>query len=425
MKSLASNITLAILVAAFMLLQACGGKRDMSKKDVSRAYDSGEIDLKVDFRVFHFKEDSSRLFVRLNTGQLLYSRAANQSFAANVQVTIMPVLIGGEKDAPALPAKKFRFVDHDDSKEPKDLLASASFYLPQGQKYELRIDVTDLNRAKSSSESIVSDKSESSNREFFLAIGSDGVPLFTDRIAPNRTYRIQTAENEQGPIYVRYYNSKFPLPPPPFAFFEYSPFNYNADATYTLDRDSENEVQIDVAEEGFYHFQSDTTSKEGFSLFISPDEFPEVSNIQNMVDPFRFLVSGREYRQVITAPDMKLAIEAFWVDWSGNKERARSSIKANYTRVEEANKFFSSHVEGWKSDRGMVYMIYGKPNKVYRTPIMESWIYGEENNPLSITFNFIKVINPFTPNDYRLNREDYYKPSWYRSIEAWRNGRVY
>jgi GWxTD domain-containing protein len=262
-------------------------------------------------------------------------------------------------------------------------------------------------------------------REFFLARDESGLPLFTDRIVGNERYTISTSSSTGQRIYVRYYNRKFPLPPPPFAFFEYSPFDYNADETYILELDANQSATFDAAGEGFYHFQTDTAGKEGFTLFISSEEFPEVKKIENMVDPFRFLVSGKEYKEVITAADMKAAVEGFWIDWSGNKERARSSIKAYYSRVEDANEYFSSHVEGWKSDRGMIYMIYGKPNKVYRTPLLETWIYGEENNPLSITFNFVKVINPFTSNDYRLNREDYYKPSWYRSIEAWRNGRVY
>ncbi len=78
-----------------------------------------------------------------------------------------------------------------------------------------------------------------------------------------------------------------------------------------------------------------------------------------------------------------------------------------------------------KNVEDLIYLVYGEPDKIYKTAQEERWIYGEERNALSITFRFIKVDNPFTENDYRLSREDYYKPSWYRSIEAWRNGRIY
>jgi GWxTD domain-containing protein len=409
---------------SLLLLQSCGSSKDGSRKEVSATYNQGDIELKAVFKVYHFSSDSSRIFVRMNTDNLLYSRSASQNFSAQAQVKITPKIIG-EDDARTLPSKKIRFSDIDDRKVPKEILATADFYLPAGKRYELLLEVTDLNRMKTSKEILVSDKAMAGTREFFLARDESGLPLFTDRIVGNERYTISTSSSTGQRIYVRYYNRKFPLPPPPFAFFEYSPFDYNADETYILELDANQSATFDAAGEGFYHFQTDTAGKEGFTLFISSEEFPEVKKIENMVDPFRFLVSGKEYKEVITAADMKAAVEGFWIDWSGNKERARSSIKAYYSRVEDANEYFSSHVEGWKSDRGMIYMIYGKPNKVYRTPLLETWIYGEENNPLSITFNFVKVINPFTSNDYRLNREDYYKPSWYRSIEAWRNGRVY
>lgn len=409
---------------SLLLLQSCGSSKDGSRKEVSATYNQEDIELKAMFKVYHFSSDSSRIFVRMSTDNLLYSRSSSQSFSAQAQVKITPKIIG-EDDARTLASKKIRFSDIDDRKVPKEILATADFYLPAGKRYELLLEVTDLNRMKSSKEILVSDKSMAGTREFFLARDESGLPLFTDRIVGNERYTISASSSTGQRIYVRYYNRKFPLPPPPFAFFEYSPFDYNADETYILEIDGNRSATFDASGEGFYHFQTDTTGKEGFTLFISSEEFPEVKKIENMVDPFRFLVSGKEYKEVITADDMKAAVEGFWIDWSGNKERARSSIKAYYSRVEDANKYFSSHVEGWKSDRGMIYMIYGKPNKVYRTPLLETWIYGEENNPLSITFNFVKVINPFTSNDYRLNREDYYKPSWYRSIEAWRNGRVY
>lgn len=424
MKQFKAYIYLVTLLGSLILIQGCGGSRGVSNKEVSGAYETGEIELKASLKVFHFSKDSSRLYIKINTEKLLYSRSSSQTFAANVQVKISPSIIGSEKPI-TLPVKKIRFSDIDDQKEPKDLLASADFYLPEGNKYELVVEVLDLNRMKSSKETMVSDKAGKGTREFFIATSIDNVPVFSDRIVKSSRYIIVASDSPDGKVYVRYYNRKFPLPPPPFAFFEYSPFDYKADDTYAIELDENGAAGLFSAEEGFYHFQTDTTGKEGLTLFVSSDEFPEVKKIENMVDPFRFLVSGKEYKEVITAPDMKAAVESFWVDWSGNRERARSSIKAYYTRVEEANTYFSSHVEGWKSDRGMVYMIYGKPNKVYRTPLLETWIYGEENNPLSITFNFVKVINPFTSNDYRLNREDYYKPSWYRSIEAWRNGRVY
>ncbi|MFN2431000.1 MAG: GWxTD domain-containing protein, partial [Cryomorphaceae bacterium] len=174
-----------------------------------------------------------------------------------------------------------------------------------------------------------------------------------------------------------------------------------------------------------YHILADSTQKEGFTIFVSSDEFPEVTTVKNMVDPFRYLLGGKDYQTILDSKDQKKQIESLWIEWIGNKERARKAIKKYYKRVETSNIHFSSHLEGWQSDRGMIYIIYGEPNKIYRTSKAENWIYGEENNPLSLSFDFVKVINPFTDNDYRLLRNDTYKPSYHRSVNAWRDGRIY
>ena len=73
----------------------------------------------------------------------------------------------------------------------------------------------------------------------------------------------------------------------------------------------------------------------------------------------------------------------------------------------------------------MIFLIFGAPTSIYRTAISESWNYGEENNINSLQFSFTKVLNPFTDNDYTLERSVVYKQSWYTSVDNWRQGRTY
>ncbi len=273
---------------------------------------------------------------------------------------------------------------------------------------------------------LIADKVDLSNRQNYLLTSQDqDIPIFTDRVKPNEVYNLIFNSEIKDQIYVRFYNRAFPMPPPPFVFYEPNPFEYEADSTTTIPVNGNNEVKIRTGFSGFYHFHAEEENRKGKTIFVSEPEFPEIKTTEHLLEPLRYLVAGREYDQIAEAPDIKLELENTWIKWAGSKDRARKSIKAYYKRVESANQLFSSHVEGWKSDRGLVYIVYGKPNKVYRTDKVETWIYGEENNPLSITFHFVKVINPFTDNDYRLNREEFYKPSWYRSVNAWRDGRIY
>jgi hypothetical protein len=52
-------------------------------------------------------------------------------------------------------------------------------------------------------------------------------------------------------------------------------------------------------------------------------------------------------------------------------------------------------------------------------------VYGEDASYKSLSFVFVKVINPFSENDYQLNRSDMFKDEWYKSVDAWRQGRAY
>jgi hypothetical protein len=82
-------------------------------------------------------------------------------------------------------------------------------------------------------------------------------------------------------------------------------------------------------------------------------------------------------------------------------------------------------MEGWQTDRGMIYIIFGSPGTIYRSDESESWIYGTPNSTLALNFFFVKVKNPFTENDFTLTRSPSYESNWYRAVEIWRQGRAY
>lgn len=401
------------------VLTQCGSSKQTADSTVQRTYQESEMDIEVDYSLFHFKADSSRLYVRVSTKNLLYARHTDNDPTASVVIKI-------RRDKDSSPLKSFRIQDVDPEKKSKMLVASADFYLPKGEKSKLLITLTDENRSRIVERTLSFDKTNLSNRQNFLVTTPEnGVPLFSDRVKPYGDYNLYMNTEIDEDLNVRYYNRGFPLPPPPFALYEPKPFDYKPDSMATLPTRGLEVVKIKMGSSGFYHLNTDTTSKKGLTLFVSDPEFPEVKTVDDLMEPLRYLVGGKEYENILEAPDRKQVLENMWISWAGSRDRARKSISAYYKRVERANQYFSSHVEGWESDRGIIYIVYGKPNKVHQTDELETWIYGEENNPLSITFYFLKVINPFTDNDYRLNREDIYKPSWYRSVNAWRDGRIH
>jgi GWxTD domain-containing protein len=419
-----SKFSFIAILGIMYVLSSCTSTSEVADREVSSPYIGSELDIKPEFKLFHHSKDSSTLWVKFETANLLYVKEED-AYKANVTIEIDPIP-AIENPEIKLSKKKVAVPSIDIDDKGETALAKTDIYLPYPNTYSLEITLRDESNGKRVNKLITTEKTAPNSRENFFATAlSTPYPLFSDRALRGEPYHIYHELEQVDKLLVTYYNRTFPLPPPPFAYYEPKPFDYSPDDSFELSID-DGAFSFIPKKEGFYHFRVDESDKEGFTLFVSSDEdFPDIKTIQTMVDPFRYLVSGKEYKKLLEAPALKPSLESFWIDWSGDKTRARKSIKTYYQRVETANKFFSSHVEGWKSDRGLIYIIYGEPNKIYKNSKLETWIYGEEQNPLSLTFRFVKVINPFTTNDYRLNREDYYKPSWYRSIEAWRTGRIY
>jgi len=82
-----------------------------------------------------------------------------------------------------------------------------------------------------------------------------------------------------------------------------------------------------------------------------------------------------------------------------------------YRRIAYANENFSSYIEGWRSDRGMVYTILGAPNNIDRHPFeydskpYEIWEYYELNRKFIFLdqtgFGDYRLITPLTGDLYR------------------------
>ena len=92
--------------------------------------------------------------------------------------------------------------------------------------------------------------------------------------------------------------------------------------------------------------------------------------------------------------------------------------------MEEANRYFSGVVPGWKTDRGMVHIIFGIPDKIRRTRESEWWLYGEEGTANAVNMRFLRKDHPWDPSFFVLGRSIQYRVAWDRMVTNWRNGRV-
>jgi GWxTD domain-containing protein len=166
-------------------------------------------------------------------------------------------------------------------------------------------------------------------------------------------------------------------------------------------------------------------SDSGYAFFTVSGGYPTVRKIDQLHYPVRYLTTKAEFDDIAKNKYPKEKLDQFWIESAGTKDRARVLISSFYHRVEEANTFFSSYTEGWRTDRGMIHLVFGSPTKINRTKNSETWIYGEEESNASLHFHFQKIESPWTDNLFVLNRDPLFKSHWENRVSSWRNGRVY
>ena len=124
-----------------------------------------------------------------------------------------------------------------------------------------------------------------------------------------------------------------------------------------------------------------------------------------------------ENQSLNQAREPRKAFENFWLSNYGTKFRAKGAIRFFFQRVEEANQLFTDYKQGWKTDRGIIYVIYGKPDIVVKRDRAEEWRYNSGER-----FEFIRIPILFTPSLYSLKRDSEYEKSWYNKVGDIRKG---
>ena len=135
-----------------------------------------------------------------------------------------------------------------------------------------------------------------------------------------------------------------------------------------------------------------TSPKELFYIF--PDNYPETKTIREAVTVLKYLAYPNEYEDILSGGDEKLKenFDKFWLKLSnGNQEAAKKKIAAFYERVSESNTLFSTYKPGWKTDLGMIYILFGQPITVQWQPSSLLWYYYYRPSGGNIPLRFYPI----------------------------------
>ena len=144
-----------------------------------------------------------------------------------------------------------------------------------------------------------------------------------------------------------------------------------------------------------------------------PPYYPEYKMLDELIASMYYLLNEPERRGMKNSRNPKKSFDSFWINTYSTKYRARNAIRNYFNRVERANRIFTDFKQGWKTDRGMLFIVFGAPDEVYRTGNSEEWYYDEGHS-----FEFTILSTFFAPRTYALRKRRDYETLWYESIAA-------
>lgn len=416
---------IATIVA--LITASCSSRVGLEATNVSYAYNVKDLALRPSFYVYHLNDSISEVYYRVSSEDLLYVRNDQRKYES--QVGVQYTLLSDFEAIEILDSGLTRLSDQAIAPPKKAIFGSFKLKFKkrsEDHQYILHLVLKDFNRKVEFDNFLRINKKPSYNGQgHFLMTDMNGNIIFKNHVPSGVPFWLKHNKKKSNKYWVSYYNRSFPLALPPYSTSRESAFELEPDSLFQIDANS----PISLPLNGFYHFRLDTASWEGFTVYSFYKSFPFIAKREHLALPLRYLTTKKEYEELSAVmgdpKEIKKKVDLFWMGRSGSLERSKVVLKAYYNRVQEANMLFTSYLEGWKTDRGIIYVIYGPPDKVFRSKEGEEWVYGNETSSLSYRFFFSKLGNPFSENDYALNRSSSYRYGWGVAIKFWRDGHIY
>jgi GWxTD domain-containing protein len=372
---------------------------------------------------WHLNDTVTRIYFQMQNTGLLYKRTdSSTAFYARVRLFYKLTQEGGQR---ILDSGTVFLTDKSESElvDVKVLPTSFDLRATPGTNYIAEFEIVDVNRRTRYVRGInIQKTSETSDQNFLLL--HRGKLHYTNYVKAGDTLTILTKRKNIPQLIADVYKTNIGPAPPPFSTRQRDEWPTKADSSYVAVFDAAGQTTVVVPGGGLLHLRPSPISNSGLTLLVLEPAYPNVGSAETMVASARYVMNKEEYQQCLDSKEKKAAIDKFWTTLAGNNDRAREMIRRYYGRVTEANKFFTSYCEGWKTDRGLIFIIYGPPTNTYRSKRDEVWVYGNEANPSSLRFVFNKVQNNFSQNDFVMERSPFYRDVFHSAVDVWRQGHI-
>ncbi len=413
------------------LLAGCASSKKAGSEEtqgqMASLYNPSKLSLHPDFTVFHENNNYSTLYIRAYPSELRFNETNEESeYRALLRVKYELLGLdeaGGEEGAVVDSASVVYKLKEREERSPA-FFASLSIPVNQGNRYLIKVETTDLNRGSMGLEYLYVDKTDPNSAQNFKVVSTfSGYPKFMRFFLTGERFNVQYRDRSVDSIYVDYFMLTNELPRPPITATSDYTMNYVADTSYVFPMIDT--VDYDLRLVGMYHVKVDKEQDEGLTLFNFGGTFPEVKTPKELMEPLFYLATLAEYKDLRTKANRKLGVDDFWLKVGKSVEKSRELIRIYYNRVIYSNLYFSSNKEGWKTDQGMIFILFGPPNRIQMRGSGESWYYYAKRKSKTVEYRFQREQDAFSDQNMIWQRTTDSQMYLNEAIRSWKSGKVY
>jgi GWxTD domain-containing protein len=422
------------VLLSLILFNSCKTTQQaVDSKDLSYLYNPTKNSINPRYNVYNNSDDQSILSLKLFTTDLFFSEANPQGVpTAQMLFNIKLYDTGNGRQLVDTTAYNVSIIKE---KGRPEYLFEVPLKVEKDKEYTIEVRLLDRLRLFVVQAFIPFNTHSYDNRYNFKVVSHfDKNELFNPVLKADEYVNLLYSRGHFDSLFVSYYKPFKEVPDPPSMILPEKVLDYEPEKVVALPYSDT--LPMMFPREGIYHCTIGRDIKEGYTFFNLGPTYPAMRSPDVMIEPLAYLASQDEMDSLRTALKQKVALDNFWIKIGGNVDKARELIRIYYTRVLYTNFYFSSYREGWRSERGMIYIIYGPPDKVYKTPDGENWGYRKPVIKSSwggrysvkeeyLFFNFKKGDNLYSDNDFYLARNETLVTYWDKAIASWRKGVVF
>lgn len=390
----------------------------ISNRDFADKYNPNKIGLNPQYKLYMVSPGKFQLYFKFFPSELAYAVIDSDS-VAKAQVRIF-YRVTKDYAATEIIDSMGRIIKIKGALHPQ-FLGYMPLNISEEGSYALEIFFVDLVSKRMVSEVIDFKVENAGNARSFMMISELGSPFFKNYFSSKDAVRIKTNMFAGDILKVSYYKPDTAIPIPPDTPVDIYLDPWEIDSTFEIPHSDTALLQF--SKPGVYAF---TVKNQlvGASYINVDNYFPYLKTPEKLLSALRYLCTPKEMKTFWEMESPKIAIDTFWLAATNDVDKARELIRIYYNRVQLANYYFTDYKEGWLTDRGMLYIIFGAPAHIQKNESGENWVYGKGATN-EMQFYFYKDTHPVFGETYILDRSDLYTRIWFNAITAWREGRAF